>query len=203
MREVKVVAAADTKYRPIPYYTRASAEARVHLRHHRGEGSSHCSRCAPGWGVVEHCSRGRDTKCAECQPGSYSPHHGTQPCWLCSRCGPGLYEAKACTTSSDTICDSCLRQAPDNPDFRRKCQQQHHREAAIYLAPEDARNTGEQSELVNVDLTREIDAERERERLLWQDAQAQLKEQQQMRARANSLQQQQHEHEQQRRQQLD
>ncbi|OXU29571.1 hypothetical protein TSAR_005264 [Trichomalopsis sarcophagae] len=151
-----------------PWKARAGqkkSEARAHLRHHRGD--SHCSRCGPGWGVVERCGRGRDTVCAECQPGTYSPHHGTQPCWICSRCGPGLYEARRCSASTDTVCDSCHRRAPDNPDYLRKCGQ----EPSVFLAPEDARSTGEQSDLVNEDPL--ADSE-ERERVLWQDAQAQM-----------------------------
>ncbi|XP_014204761.1 CD27 antigen-like [Copidosoma floridanum] len=152
-----------------------SAEGRAHLRHHRGE----CSRCAPGWGVFEPCTRGRDTLCSECQPGvSYSPHHGSQPCWICSRCGPGLYEARKCSPTQDTLCDSCARRAPDNEDYRRKCP---GKEPRVFLAPEDAESTGEQSELVNEDEEEEEDAqmERERERLLWEDAQAQIREDEQ------------------------
>ncbi|XP_011498393.1 PREDICTED: tumor necrosis factor receptor superfamily member 4-like [Ceratosolen solmsi marchali] len=152
-------------------------EGRAHLRHHRGD--SHCSRCAPGWGVLEPCGRGRDTVCAECQPGTYSPHHGSQPCWICSRCGPGLYEARHCNPSADTLCDSCHRRAPNNADYRRKCAGS----PGVFLAPEDARDTGEQSELVNEDSVdgdeEGVDEEKDREgreRLLWEDAQAQMRE---------------------------
>ena len=150
-------------------------EARAHLRHHRGE-AGHCSRCAPGWGMIEPCTRGRDTKCAECQPGTYSPHHGSQPCWMCSRCGPGLYEARRCGPSTDTVCDACTRRAPENEDYRRKCESRQSLLPSVFLAPEDARNTGEQSEFVNEDLQLGEDIERERERILWEDARAQMKE---------------------------
>ncbi|XP_024943445.1 tumor necrosis factor receptor superfamily member 14 isoform X2 [Cephus cinctus] len=118
------------------------ASGRPHIRHHRG--GTHCSRCGPGWGVSNRCTKGKDTECGKCLRGTYSPHHSTQPCWICSRCGPGLYEAHPCTSKMDTVCDSCHRQAQDNPDYRRKC-----RGHSFFLAPEDARNTGEESVLVN------------------------------------------------------
>lgn len=169
----------------------------AHLRHHRGD--AHCSRCAPGWGVAERCGLGRDTRCAECQPGTYSPHHGTQPCWLCSRCGPGLYEARRCTSSADTVCDSCRavlghHPAPEdsNEDYKRKCGPQPAAAGTggqgVFLAPEDARSTGEQSELVNEDRPG-LDGpeERERERLLWEDARAQIEEDEAAAARVNDV----------------
>ncbi|EGI64877.1 PREDICTED: uncharacterized protein LOC105146651 [Acromyrmex echinatior] len=120
-----------------------AVESRPHIRHHR-EGS-HCSRCGPGWGVISRCARGRDTVCERCPSGTYSPHHSTQPCWNCARCGPGLYEAHPCTSRTDTVCDSCHRPAPDNPDYRRKCEGR----ARFFLAPEDAKSTAEESVLVN------------------------------------------------------
>ncbi|KAK9309920.1 hypothetical protein QLX08_000559 [Tetragonisca angustula] len=119
------------------------SEARPRIRHQKG--GSHCSRCGPGWGVVNRCIRGRDTECGKCVPGTYSPHHSTQPCWICSRCGPGLYEAHPCTSKTDTICDSCHRPAPDNLDYQRKCKDKTN----LFLAPEDALGTGEESILVN------------------------------------------------------
>ncbi|KAG7204412.1 hypothetical protein KM043_004854 [Ampulex compressa] len=119
------------------------SEGRPRIRHQRG--GSHCGRCEPGWGVVGRCSRGRDTVCAECTRGTYSPHHSMQPCWICSRCGPGLYEAHPCTAKTDTVCDSCHRAAPDNEDYRGKCNGLPN----LFLAPEDAANTGEESILVN------------------------------------------------------
>lgn len=118
-------------------------EARPRIRHQKG--GSHCSRCGPGWGVVNRCVRGRDTECGKCAPGTYSPHHSIQPCWICSRCGPGLYEAHPCTSKTDTVCDSCHRPAPDNPDYQRKCKERTN----LFLAPEDALETGEESILVN------------------------------------------------------
>lgn len=130
----------------------------------------HCSRCGPGYGVTKNCARGRDTVCGECDQGTYSPHHSSQPCWICSRCGPGLYEAHACTSKKDTVCDSCHRQAPDNPDYQRKCK--HH--PKFYLAPEDAKDTGEETVLVNDnDL---IDALKDKEEILREDAEAALNE---------------------------
>ncbi|KYN31648.1 hypothetical protein ALC56_14050, partial [Trachymyrmex septentrionalis] len=114
-----------------------------HIRHHRD--GSHCSRCGPGWGAISRCARGRDTVCERCPSGTYSPHHSTQPCWNCARCGPGLYEAHPCTSRTDTVCDSCHRPAPDNPDYRRKCEGR----ARFFLAPEDAQSTAEESVLVN------------------------------------------------------
>lgn len=144
-----------------------ASDGRPHIRHHR-DGSSHCSRCGPGWGVISRCSRGRDTECEKCPSGTYSPHHNTQPCWNCARCGPGLYEAHPCTPRSDTVCDSCHRPAPDNPDYRRKCEGR----ARFFLAPEDARDTAEDSVLVNepADWFQFSD----RERILEQDAKAVL-----------------------------
>ncbi|KAI4487877.1 hypothetical protein M0802_011765 [Mischocyttarus mexicanus] len=118
-------------------------EGRPRIRHHKG--GTHCSRCGPGWGVTSRCIRGRDTECAKCLPGTYSPHHSTQPCWTCSRCGPGLYEAHPCTYKTDTVCDSCHRLAPDNPDYLRKCKTRGN----FFLAPEDAEDTAEESILVN------------------------------------------------------
>ncbi|XP_017789047.1 PREDICTED: uncharacterized protein LOC108571502 [Habropoda laboriosa] len=119
------------------------SEARPRIRHQKS--GSHCSRCGPGWGVVNRCVRGRDTECGKCAPGTYSPHHSIQPCWICSRCGPGLYEAHPCTSKMDTVCDSCHRPAPDNPDYHRKCKGRTN----LFLAPEDALGTGEESILVN------------------------------------------------------
>ncbi|XP_076748803.1 uncharacterized protein LOC143422211 [Xylocopa sonorina] len=122
------------------------SEARPHIRHQKG--GSHCSRCGPGWGVVNRCVRGRDTECGKCTPGTYSPHHNTQPCWICSRCGPGLYEAHPCTSKTDTVCDSCHRPAPadNNLDYQRKCKRSTNN---FFLAPDDAFGTGEESILVN------------------------------------------------------
>lgn len=119
------------------------SEGRPRIRHQKG--GSHCSKCGPGWGVVNRCIRGRDTECEKCLAGTYSPHHSTQPCWICSRCGPGLYEAHPCTSTADTVCDSCHRPAPDNADYQRKCQGRTN----LFLAPEDAEETGEESALVN------------------------------------------------------
>ncbi|KAF7387405.1 hypothetical protein HZH68_013082 [Vespula germanica] len=118
-------------------------DGRPRIRHHKG--GTHCSRCGPGWGVTSRCVRGRDTECAKCLPGTYSPHHSTQPCWICSRCGPGLYEAHPCTSKTDTVCDSCHRAAPDNPDYLRKCKTRGN----FFLAPEDAEDTAEESVLIN------------------------------------------------------
>lgn len=56
-----------------------------------------------------------------------------------------MYEAHPCTARSDTVCDSCHRPAPDNPDYRHKCEGR----ARFFLAPEDARSTAEESVLVN------------------------------------------------------
>ena len=53
------------------------------------------------------------------------------------------------------------------------------RASGLFLAPEDAKSTGEQSELVNEDLQTDgegEDVEREREKVLWEDARAQMKE---------------------------
>ncbi|XP_053995380.1 tumor necrosis factor receptor superfamily member 4-like [Hylaeus anthracinus] len=119
------------------------SEARPRIRHQKD--GTHCSRCGPGWGVVNRCIRGRDTECGKCSAGTYSPHHSTHPCWICSRCGPGLYEAHPCTSKTDTVCDSCHRPAPDNPDYHRKCNGRTN----LFLAPEDAQGTGEESALVN------------------------------------------------------
>lgn len=141
-----------------------TSDARARLRHHR-EGS-HCSRCGPGWGVIQHCARGQDTLCAECTFGNYSPHHSTQPCFKCSRCGPGLYEAHPCTSRTDTLCDSCHRRAPNNPDYRRKCEGRPN----VFLAPEDARSTGEESALVNED-ENDLDMAN-RQEILKEDAEA-------------------------------
>ncbi|XP_011334709.1 tumor necrosis factor receptor superfamily member 4 [Ooceraea biroi] len=144
-----------------------AGDGRPHIRHHRD--GSHCSRCGPGWGVISRCSRGRDTECGKCPAGTYSPHHNTQPCWNCARCGPGLYEAHPCTPRSDTVCDSCHRPAPDNPDYQRKCEGR----ARFFLAPEDARNTAEESVLVNEPAYRfQVN---DRERILQEDVEAVLR----------------------------
>ncbi|KAJ8676416.1 hypothetical protein QAD02_012203 [Eretmocerus hayati] len=167
------------------------------VRHHRGE--AHCTRCGPGYGVLERCSRGHDTRCGECQPGvTYSPHHGLQPCWICSRCGPGLYEARRCRTDSDTLCDSCHRRPspddePANEDYRSKCLgvggnansgvsggmmvNAGANRLEPFLAPEDARQTNEQSALVNQDDDglEPNELPDERPRLLWEDARAQMR----------------------------
>ena len=93
-----------------------------------------------------------------------------QPCWICSRCGPGLYEAHPCVTGkTDTVCDSCHRIAHENPDYQRKCKKHTN----LFLAPEDAINTGEESALVNDAEQAEIN-EPDRENILEEDAEAQL-----------------------------
>lgn len=141
-----------------------SSDGRPHIRHHRD--GSHCSRCGPGWGAISRCARGRDTVCERCPTGTYSPHHSVQPCWNCARCGPGLYEAHPCTARADTVCDSCHRPAPNNPDYRRKCEGR----ARIFLAPEDALSTAEESVLVNEPAYRfQLN---DRERLLEKDVEA-------------------------------
>lgn len=88
--------------------------------HHK---NARCSRCPPGWGVVERCSPTGDTRCEVCPAGTYSPHHSAvATCWLCSRCGPGLYEAHPCTRRADTLCDRCATiSGPHNGDFSRHC----------------------------------------------------------------------------------
>ncbi|XP_043266883.1 tumor necrosis factor receptor superfamily member 14-like [Venturia canescens] len=144
-------------------------ESRPRMRHHRDDSS--CSRCAPGWGVINRCTSERDTKCGKCPRGTYSPHHNIQPCWICSRCGPGLYEAEPCSSGhTDTVCDSCHRSAPENPDYRRKCKD-YAKE--VFLAPEDASNTGEESPLVNEPEFSGMN-EAQREHVLEEDAESQL-----------------------------
>ncbi|XP_011253589.2 tumor necrosis factor receptor superfamily member 3 [Camponotus floridanus] len=146
-----------------------TSEGRPHIRHHRD--GSHCSRCGPGWGVISRCTRGRDTVCKKCPVGTYSRHHGTQPCWNCARCGPGLYEAHPCTSRTDTVCDSCHRSKPDNPDYRRKCEGR----ARFFLAPEDARSTAEESILVNEPAYRfQLDSN-DRDQILERDVEAILR----------------------------
>ncbi|KAH0557829.1 hypothetical protein KQX54_012120 [Cotesia glomerata] len=131
----------DACHRQLPL--QLVAEGRPRIRHHRGD--ARCNRCGPGWGVTKPCTSDRDTECSKCKPGTYSPHHNLQSCWICSRCGPGLYEAHRCTSKTDTVCDSCYRHAPENPDYHKKCSEHKN----LFLAPEDAINTGEQSSLVN------------------------------------------------------
>ena len=118
-------------------------------------------------GVVKHCSQGRDTQCGKCSPGTYSPHHSIEPCWICSRCGPGLYEAHPCSSKMDTVCDSCHRHVPENPDYQRKCKGR----ANFFLAPEDAQSTGEESLLVN-DPEDDVDDPKDRDDLLKKDVDA-------------------------------
>lgn len=154
-------------------------EARPRIRHHKGD--SKCGRCGPGWGVMKSCGPNHETECGRCEHGSYSPHHSLQPCWICSRCGPGLYEAHPCTTKTDTVCDSCHRQAPDNEDYQRKCQNYKR----IFLAPEDAKSTGEESSIVN-DENDSIDEE-EREAILEEDIRDEFIEAQEFNDNASSL----------------
>ncbi|XP_034937811.1 tumor necrosis factor receptor superfamily member 4-like [Chelonus insularis] len=141
-------------------------EGRPRIRHHKGD--SKCSRCGPGWGVTKICTPYHDTECNKCEHGTYSPHHNLQSCWLCSRCGPGLYEAHPCTPKTDTVCDSCHRHALDNLDYQKKCKGHKN----LFLAPEDARSTGEESSLVNEE-DENID-EKEREEILRDDIRAEL-----------------------------
>ncbi|XP_063987964.1 tumor necrosis factor receptor superfamily member 3-like [Diachasmimorpha longicaudata] len=155
-----------------------TCEARPRIRHHRDD--SKCTRCAPGWGVSRACTSGKDTECTTCMRGTYSPHHSLQPCWICSRCGPGLYEAHACTSKTDTVCDSCHRHALDNADYHSKCKGHKN----LFLAPEDAKSTGEESSLVNEDDDGDDDdddepkerEEKEREIILAQDIEADVRE---------------------------
>ncbi|XP_015121307.1 tumor necrosis factor receptor superfamily member 14 [Diachasma alloeum] len=155
-----------------------TCEARPRIRHHRGD--SRCTRCAPGWGVSTACTPQKDTECGKCVRGTYSPHHNLQPCWICSRCGPGLYEAHPCTSKTDTVCDSCHRHALDNADYHRKCKGHKN----LFLAPEDAKSTGEESSLVNEDDDElEEREEKEREFILAQDIEADIRE-----AQKNSMQ---------------
>ncbi|XP_011299688.1 tumor necrosis factor receptor superfamily member 5-like [Fopius arisanus] len=147
-----------------------TSEGRPRIRHHRGD--SRCTKCAPGWGVSTACTPEKDTECSKCARGSYSPHHSLQPCWICSRCGPGLYEAHPCTSKTDTVCDSCHRHALDNADYHGKCKS--HK--SLFLAPEDAKSTGEESSLVNEDDDELNDnQEKEREIILAQDIEADLR----------------------------
>ncbi|PNF18366.1 hypothetical protein B7P43_G13577, partial [Cryptotermes secundus] len=99
------------------------AWTRPRLRHsHR---KLRCSKCPPGWGVLQMCTDKTDTECGPCDTGSYSPHHSYHtPCWVCSRCGPGLFEAHPCHPSADTVCDDCFRSGVShNKDFIFKCRQ--------------------------------------------------------------------------------
>ncbi|KAK7869044.1 hypothetical protein R5R35_002990 [Gryllus longicercus] len=98
------------------------AWGRPRLRHaHR---KWRCTKCPPGWGVLQACSAEADTVCEQCAAGrAYSPHHSFRsPCWLCSRCGGGLFEAHPCRPAADTVCDDCARAGVvPNDDFFRKC----------------------------------------------------------------------------------
>lgn len=138
-------------------------EAKPRIRHHKGD--TRCS-CGPGWGVKKFCTVDKNTECEKCKTGTYSPHNNLQSCWVCSRCGPGLYEAHPCTEKTDTICDSCHRHAPDNFDYIKKCKTH----LSLFLAPEDAISTGEESALVNENDTR-LD-EDNREIILAKDIEA-------------------------------
>ncbi|XP_022245129.1 uncharacterized protein LOC111086467 isoform X2 [Limulus polyphemus] len=95
----------------------------AHNYHHRHRLIAGCSRCSPGYSVVERCSRNKNTECAACRPGTYLPHHSyKQRCYPCSRCGEGLYIAHQCTSSKDTVCDSChTYRGPHNKNFHQKC----------------------------------------------------------------------------------
>ncbi|KAK0096047.1 hypothetical protein PV326_006649 [Microctonus aethiopoides] len=143
------------------------ANARPRIRHHKGD--SRCGRCGPGWGVIKSCNAEHETVCGKCKIGSYSPHHSFQPCWICSRCGPGLYEAHPCTGKTDTVCDSCHRHVIDNDDYRRKCRGHQ----SLFLAPEDAQSTGDETSLVNEN-NENIISEKEREIILEDDIRAEF-----------------------------
>lgn len=95
----------------------------LHHSHHRHKLIAGCSRCSPGYAVVERCTKNKNTQCSTCRPGSYLPHHTyKERCYPCSRCGGGLYIAHPCTTTRDTICDSChTYRGPHNKDFKHKC----------------------------------------------------------------------------------
>ncbi|CAB3359814.1 Hypothetical predicted protein [Cloeon dipterum] len=81
-----------------------------------------CSKCPPGFGMVQLCSPLNDTVCVDCPPGFYSSHNSAfERCYPCSKCGPGLYEAQSCTTRTDTVCDRCATvMGPHNRDFFSK-----------------------------------------------------------------------------------
>ncbi|XP_065343727.1 tumor necrosis factor receptor superfamily member 11B-like [Cloeon dipterum] len=81
-----------------------------------------CSKCPPGFGMVQLCSPLNDTVCVECPPGFYSSHNSAfERCYPCSKCGPSLYEAQSCTTRTDTVCDRCATvMGPHNMDFFAK-----------------------------------------------------------------------------------
>ena len=133
--------------------------------HHRAN-NFQCSSCEPGWGAIQRCTRNHDTLCSKCKPGTYNPRSGTRACWICSRCGPGLYIVHPCTDINDTVCDSCRRPAPQNSDYKKKCADQ----ISIFLAPEDALATDEESSLVNEDGIQN----QEQEMILREDAEAQI-----------------------------
>lgn len=95
----------------------------------------HCTKCAPGYGIVELCTPRSDTVCKKCADGTFSPHHSSRhPCFVCSRCGDGLYELQPCGGGHDVTCDACdngaaalrrkrvtLATLRKYVDFSRKC----------------------------------------------------------------------------------
>lgn len=144
-----------------------------HSRHHhykiKEPENYECTLCEAGWGVQKRCTKNHDTYCTKCKEGTYNAHRNIRPCWICSRCGPGLYVAHKCTDIRDTICDSCYRRpAPGNIDYELKCSNQTN----IFLAPEDALATNEQSYIVNKDRTTVNDYQLEN--ILKEDAEAQI-----------------------------
>ncbi|XP_076316656.1 uncharacterized protein LOC143228986 isoform X1 [Tachypleus tridentatus] len=95
----------------------------AHHNHHRHRLIAGCSRCSPGYFVVEHCSKTKNTQCSACRPGTYLQHHSyKERCYPCSQCGEGLYIAHQCTSTKDTVCDSChTYRGPHNKNFHQKC----------------------------------------------------------------------------------
>ncbi|XP_065277527.1 tumor necrosis factor receptor superfamily member 1B [Emys orbicularis] len=67
-----------------------------------------CSKCPPGYRVLQSCSSGADTECAPCERNTYTAvWNRARRCLACSpRCNTGFVQTHECTRTQDRIC-SC------------------------------------------------------------------------------------------------
>ena len=74
----------------------------------RPTSARNCSKCAPGHGVIIHCTNETNTICAPCVPGvSFSRYVSSKPCRPCSSCHDDEYEVVRCSRKSNTVCRKC------------------------------------------------------------------------------------------------